>query len=273
MLPDPYYSDALVTLYHGRAEDVLPELAGAGVDLVFTSPPYNLGVNPGGSFGHWADGGTRGGMGKWNPGESTSVVIDYDGHDDAMPYPEYVAWQHQVLNGCWAALSDTGAIYYNHKPRVQAGGLLLPLELNPGLPLRQIITWDRCSGPNFVPTNYQPRYEWIMVLAKQGWRLKDRSSSGIGDVWRVPADRSSRHPAPFPLELPRRAITTTDPALVLDPFSGAGTTVCAAKRAGVRAIGIEVSEAYCALAAARCGSAEHTEALDGEGSLFTKEAL
>lgn len=242
-----YYQDDSVTLYHGDCLDVLPALS--GVDLIVTSPPYNLGVTTGGGFGHYKDGQTRGGQGKW--GGTNKDGIDYTDHDDAMPPAEYAQWQRNVLTACWDTLSDTGAIFYNHKPRVQASTLWTPLELNPGLPLRQIIVWARAGGMNYAPTHYVPTHEWIMVLAKPDFRLKSKGASGLGDVWRVNQQPNPDHPAPFPIGIPARAIETTAPRLVLDPFAGSGTTLRAAADAGIKAIGIEKSERYCELIATR----------------------
>lgn len=243
----PYYSDEFATLYLGDCLDVLPHLS--GVDMVFTSPPYNLGTAPGGSFGNG-----RGNMGgKWRTGALDGSGVTYDGHEDAMPPAEYVEWQHAVLRACWATLTDGGAIFYVHKPRVQATTLWTPLELNPGLPVRQIVVWARAGGVNYSPAFYMPTHEWVVVFAKDGWRLKSQGASGVGDVWRVAQETNNDHPAPFPLGLPARAIESCAPALVLDPFAGSGTTLRAAKDAGVRAIGIERSEAYCEKAAQRLG--------------------
>jgi DNA modification methylase len=244
----PYYEDDLVTLYHADCEAVLPGLS--DVDLMFTSPPYNLGTSPnGGGFGHYRDGQSSGGgkARKWSGRGADGIA--YATHADAMPYPEYRDWQRRALTACYGALSPKGAVYYNHKPRVQKDGLWLPTDLIPNLPVRQIITWARAGGTAFAPTNYLPTYEWIIVIAKPAWRLADRSASGAGDVWQVAQQRNSDHPAPFPLELPMRAITTTGPALVCDPFAGSGTTLRAAKLAGVRAVGIESDESYCEVAA------------------------
>lgn len=253
----PYYDDGTCVIYHGDCRDVMADLPG-GFDLVITSPPYNLGVTAGGGFGHYADEAglrQRDGGGKWTGG---ALAHGYTDHDDAMPLDQYETWQQAVLTDCWAQLSDRGAIYYNHKPRVQAGNLWLPLRLNPDLPLRQIITWARAGGMNFAPTHYVPTYEWIMVLARPDFRLKSKGASGIGDVWRIPQEPNPNHPAPFPLGLPARVIETTAPRSVLDPFAGSGTTLRAAKDAGVRAVGIEKSERYCEIAAQRLA----------QGSLF-----
>lgn len=230
----PYYSDDLVTLYHGRCEDVLPFIS--GVDLVLTSPPYNL------SDGRKPTGST------WKGLEN-----GYASHDDAMPHESYVEQQHLVLGHCWNALSDTGAIYYQHKPLISRGArkfeLRTPFELIPtDMPIRQIITWDRGSGFIRTHVHYVPRYEWIIVLARDGFRI---STLDVDDLWRIPFETGGEHPAPFPLALASRAINSTHPGLVLDPFAGSGTTLRAAKDAGRPSIGIELSERYCEIAAKR----------------------
>lgn len=242
-----YYQDDLVTLYHGDCLDVLPAID--GVDLVVTSPPYNLGVTSGGGFGHYRDGQRRGGQGKWGGTECDG--IRYTDHNDAMDFGEYTDWQRQCLQAMWNSLSESGAIFYNHKPRVQAKSVWTPLELNPGLPIRQIVIWARAGGVNFAPTHYVPTHEWIVLFAKPSWRLKTKAASGVGDVWRINQESNPLHPAPFPIGLPARAIETTGPSLVLDPFAGSGTTLRAATNAGVRSIGIEKSEQYCELIARR----------------------
>lgn len=247
-LPSPYFEDDTVTLYHADCLRIMHLLPPA--DLIFTSPPYNLAGSPWPHLGNWKPGDSPGGKSKWKNGSDGSGGVDYGDHDDAMPWPEYVSWQKEVLSSCWGNLTDNGAIFYNHKPRVIGGLCWTPLELNPGLPLRQIVTWARAGGMNFNPTAFLPTYEWVLIFAKEAWRLKDKSTSGIGDVWRI-AQQPSLHPAPFPIGLPATAIEATAPALVIDPFCGSGTTLRAAKDAGVRAIGIEKNRDYCDLAVAR----------------------
>lgn len=243
----PYYDDGQITLYHGDNRDVLPLLAAGTFDVAVTSPPYNLGeqtpLTNGKQFRTAAHGGLWG---------RAALANGYGADDaDTLPYPEYVDWQRGVLTECWRLLTDRGAIYYNHKPRPFARELRLPLDLNPGLPLRQVVIWRRPGGINFSHTHYQPRCEWVMVLAKPAFELRDRSASGIGDVWEFPPDMKNPHPAPFPLRLPATVIETTGATAVLDPHAGSGTTLRAAKNAGIRAVGIERNEAYCEQAARR----------------------
>ena len=244
----PYYEDEWVTLYHGDCLEVMPTLS--NVDLVVTSPPYNLGVTTGGGFGRYKPGQNKGGQGKW--GGAGKDGITYTDHDDRMAPSEYSAWQTTCIQLAWDTLSESGAIFYNHKPRVQASTLWTPLSLVPeGIPVRQVIVWRRSGGINFSPTHYLPTHEWILLLAKPSFRLKSKGASGVGDVWEIAQETKNDHPAPFPLGIPARAIETTGPRLVLDPFAGSGTTLRAAKDAGIRAIGIEKSERYCEMTVKR----------------------
>lgn len=245
----PYYQHADITLYHGDCREILPSCPSA--DLIFTSPPYNLGGAPWPHLGHWKPGDSPGGKSKWRNGSACAGGVTYASHVDSMDHKEYVSWQRDILGLCWDRLTDTGAIFYNHKPRVIGGMAWLPLELNPDLPLRQIVIWQRAGGLNFNPTAYVPTHEWIMIFARDKFRLRDKSASGIGDVWYVPQQSDSEHPAPFPLALPLRALTTTPHGLVIDPFCGTGTVLQAAKRTGRPAIGIEIEERYCEISANR----------------------
>jgi site-specific DNA-methyltransferase (adenine-specific) len=243
-----------------RCGDALVEMAtleAGSVDLVFTSPPYNLGGKPWPHLGHWKPGdGSAGGKSKWRNGSDACGGVQYGTHQDDMPHEEYVAWQKRVLAECWRLLSDEGVIFYNHKPRVIGAKLWLPLELNPDLPLRQIIIWARSGGMNFNPTAYVPTHEWIMVFAKPGFRLRSKGASGLGDVWSIPQDIKNPHPASFPVELPRRALQTTNARTVLDPFMGSGTVGFACEKAGVDFIGIDKDPEWVEHARRRIKAAE-----------------
>lgn len=227
----PYYDEDGITIYHGRCEDVIPLLP--AVDLVVTSPPYNL----------------SGDGNKPNAQYFSNLKHGYGVHDDAMSSDDYREWQRRVLSLCWDRLTDDGAIFYNHKPRVGGDRVRLPFDLIPDhLPLRQIITWDRGSGFNRQFTYFVPSYEWLLLLAKPTFRINTRS---VNDLWRIPFEIDTEHPAPFPLSLAKRAVGSTDAGLILDPFVGSGTTLRAAKDLGRKAIGIEIEERYCEMAVNR----------------------
>ena len=265
------------TLYLGDCRDILPTLG--KVDAVFTSPPYNLGVTTGGGFGHYdpnAPMGKRGGGGRW---KSAALRDGYASYSDNMPPAEYAAWQRETLAACWAQLSDAGVIFYNHKPRVQGGVMLSPLDYNPDLPVRQIIIWARAGGMNFAPTHFMSTHEWVVMFAKPAFRLRDKAASGAGDVWYIPQVASPLHPAPFPVALPERALEATSAAIVLDPFMGSGTTgvACAGLRRSF--VGIELDPGYFDIACRRIEDAYRQPRLFDEpapkpiqGSLLDGEA-
>lgn len=232
-------------IYRGDCLEVMKSMPSGSVDLIVTSPPYNLGFSK------------RRGMkdssksSLWHTGK---LLDGYASYDDALPHDEYVEWQRNVLRECWRLLSDEGAIYLNHKPRIQKGLLWTPLDLNPGLPVRQIIIWDRGSGFNFNRSFFTPSHEWIVIYAKPNFRFPRGKLPR--DVWQFPHARNNDHPAPFPVELPMTAIEHTDATVILDPFMGSGTTGVAAMRCGRDFIGIELDQGYCEAAAKRI-AAEH----------------
>jgi site-specific DNA-methyltransferase (adenine-specific) len=199
------------------------------VALVVTSPPYNLGDMSGGL---------------------ANLAGGYGAYADQLPHDDYVRWQQEILRQSWRLIADDGAIFYNHKPRIRDGILWTPIELNPDLPLRQIIIWARTIGVNWSETFFMPMHEWVMLFAKPRFRFS-KSVSHHGDVWRMPPEPNRSHPAPFPLGLPARAIQTAADGVILDPFMGSGTTLRAAKDQGRKSIGIEIDERYCELAAVR----------------------
>lgn len=242
----PYYERGGITIYH--ADNRRVDIADGSIDLVFTSPPYNIGISPGGN-----------GRGFYTPsrgGRSMTKWSGFDGygatHDDAMPMEQYVRWQEAFLHNTWRLVAETGAIFYNHKPRIVFKKLWTPLELNPGLPLHQIIVWDRGGGIAMGDSHFCPSHEWILVFSKPGFKLANRAKSALGDVWRIPGEyEKNGHPAPFPVCLPATAIEATGAHMILDPYCGSGSTLVAAAMLGKRAIGIDVSEEYCEIAATR----------------------
>lgn len=249
-----------VEIYCADCMEMLPMLP--VIDAAITSPPYNLGAGPWPHLGNWKQGDSAGGKSKWRNGSDAGNGIQYGIHKDSMPWPDYVDWQRNVLGAIWGRLSRNGVIFYNHKPRVIGAKLWQPTELIPQhCTIRQIVIWARPGGINFNSTAFVPTHEWIMVLAKQEFRLKSKGVSGFGDVWRINPDENE-HPAPFPVSLPARALEAIDGQIVLDPFMGSGTTGVAAVKLGRRFIGIEIEEKYYALARERITKAIEERDMD-----------
>lgn len=253
----PYWTDGQVTLYHGDCElvlsDWLSEHATTEAHIVITSPPYNMGLVPGGN-----------GRGMYRPSASRKGGRFRDGYGDFgddLPQDEYDALHRRILDLLWQAIPDDGAIFWNHRQRIEHGQVRLPLGMDFGIPLRQIITWDRGTaiGPNL--RHFAVVAEWVFLFAKPGFRLANHGESGRGDIWRLGmAQEDFGHPAPFPVSLPARAIEASSARSVLDPFAGTGTTLVAAKAAGIPATGIEREVRWCKTAAVRLSQGVLTKA-------------
>lgn len=210
------------------------------IDLVVTSPPYNLKNSTGngmkcGSHGKWAN---------------AALLNGYATYSDNMPHEEYVAWQRNCLTEMMRVLKDDGAIFYNHKWRVQGGLLQDRADIVSGFPVRQIIIWRRKGGINFNPGYFLPTYEVIYLIAKKDFKLAPKANS-YGDVWEFGQELKNTHPAPFPVALIERIISSTTAQVILDPFMGSGTTAVAAKKLGRHYVGIEISPEYCIMARER----------------------
>lgn len=237
--------DWLGKVHHGDCLEVMRQIPDGSVDLCVTSPPYNLLNTTGGGI-EW-------GQGLRRQPKSHPMVDAYDEHEDNMPHDEYVAWQRACLTEMMRLIPDTGAIFYNHKWRVQAGVLQDRADIMEGFPVRQIIIWDHGRGMNFNPGYFLPAYEVVYFIAKPKFRLATLANRH-GNLWKFPREQGNPHPAPYPVKLAQRCISSTTAQVVLDPFLGSGTTAIAAIRAKRDWIGIEKSETYCRMAEKRVES-------------------
>ena len=232
--------DLLGKIHCGDCLDIMRKIPNESIDLVLTSPPYNLRNTTGG--GLLRDGGLF--------SEGRKIRGGYNAHDDAMPHKLYVKWQRECLKEMLRVLSPAGAIFYNHKWRVQNRLLQDRSDIVAGFPVRQIIIWKRNGGINFNPGYFLPTYEVIYMIAKPDFKLREKANK-IGDVWIINQETNNPHPAPFPIELAHRVISSTNAETVLDPFIGSGTTAMAAILEKRRWMGIEKSREYALLAEQR----------------------
>ncbi len=232
-LPDRFINKIIC----GDTLEVMKEIPDASIDLVVTSPPYNLKNSTGNGM---KDG--RGG--KW---ANAALVKGYSHYNDNMPHKEYVQWQRNCLTEMMRIIPDDGAIFYNHKWRVQGGLLQDRNDIVSGFPVRQIIIWRRKGGINFNPGYFLPTYEVIYLIAKKDFQLVAKANA-YGDIWEFTQESKNIHPAPFPVALIERIISSTHAKTVLDPFIGSGTTALAATSLNRTFTGIELSPDYCDLA-------------------------
>ena len=241
------------------------EVDDGSVQLIVTSPPYNVGKN-------------------------------YSEHSDSMELREYLAFLKIIWKECDRVLARGGRIAINiantsRKPYLPLHAFIAQQLLDLGLLMRGEIIWDkgpsagistawgsfaRASNPTLRDV-----HEYILVFCKASYKLEETQGkeSGIENlefvewtksVWRSPQEQvegleksiwrfdtqskrrngknapASAHPAPFPLDLPLRLILlyTNIGDVVLDPFIGSGTTALAAKMTQRHYIGYDISSEY-----------------------------
>lgn len=233
--------EALNNIVHGDCLDVMRSLPDKCIDLIITSPPYNL-LN---STGNGLKLNTK--TGKW---KNAAIKEGYNQFNDNMPYPEYIAWQKKCVAEMVRIIKDDGAIFYNNKNRVQNGLIQDRGEIVRDFPLRQIITWKRKGAINFNPGYFLPTTEQIYLICRKPFKLV-KGANKFTDVWEIAQEMNNPHPAPFPEELIDRIVQSAAGQIVLDPFCGSGTTAISAMRFGRDFIMIEQSQKYCELAEAR----------------------
>lgn len=224
----------------GDTLEVMRQIHNGIVDLIVTSPPYNLKNSTGNGM---KDG--RGG--KW---ANAALQNGYTHHSDSMPHDEYVKWQRNCLTEMMRVISENGAIFYNHKWRVQDGLLQDRQDIVNGFSVRQIIIWKRKGGLNFNAGYFLPTYEVIYLIAKPGFKLAPKANA-YGDVWEFTQEMKNEHPAAFPVKLIDRIISSTTAKVILDPFMGSGTTAISALNFKRNYIGIDISPEYCDMAKER----------------------
>ena len=228
----PYYQDDSVTIYHGDCQQLLDGLS--PVDITVTSPPYNIDQRK--RNAHRSD------------ISSVHVAKWKTGYSDSMEERAYQEWLRGIIGKCIRL--SRGLVWMNHKVRYRDGEAIHPLRFM-HFPCYAEVIWDRGISMMLNCKRYAPSHEGLWAFgAPHYWddRLNTRMS-----VWRLPPQRSKDHPCPFPLELVSPLIVSSCPinGTCLDPFSGSGTTLRAAKNLNRKAIGIEKEERYCEIAAQR----------------------
>lgn len=240
-------------IINAKCEDAIPLLEDNSIDLVITSPPYNVDL----------------GNNKYNKNS-------YNIHNDNMNYQDYINWLELIFKNIYPKLKSGGRVVINvgdgkngsiptHSDIIQ----FMTKKLN-YIPMTILIwekhqtsnrcawgSWKSPSSPSF------PRsFEYIMIFAKESLKLQEAGETDLtkdefikwtNGLWTLAPEtnmKSIGHPAMFPVELPYRLIKMLSwkSGTVLDPFSGAGTTGLACKITGRNYIGIEMSEEYCKIA-------------------------
>lgn len=215
------------------------------IDLIVTSPPYNIG-------------------------------IDYDTYEDNKTWENYLEWCKEWLLECYRVLKDDGRICINHYLNFQDRWEKVSrfplydiqrIQEEIGFNVHKLCLWEDTTRKKFTawgsylsasaPYINTP-YEGILISYKKQWKKLSKGEStidkelfmqGVGGIWKLGTTRGKTK-ACFPEKLPEMCIQllTYTNDVVLDPFMGSGTTGKVAKELNRNYIGFEISPEYCKIA-------------------------
>jgi modification methylase len=212
-------------LLQGDCLELMKDIEDNSIDLIITSPPYNIGKMK----------------------SNTTYYGTYGGND--MKESEYQQWQLLILKECFRLLKNTGSLFYNHKVRIKKGKAIHPLEwlLKSQFILKQEIVWDMGKSANCDKIRFFPFSERVYWLTKSP-KIKLYNQNNLSDVWRiVPTHKrkSTKHIAVMDIKVVENILSAfPSDIVVLDCFMGSGTTGIACLNTNRQFIGMELDETY-----------------------------
>jgi len=249
----------------GDSEEVLKNFPNNCIDLIFTSPPYNFG-------------------------------LEYENHKDGINWQEYFDKLFRIFKECVRVLKYGGRIIVNIQPLfsdyIPIHHIISDFFMKNKLIWKGEILWDKhnynCKytawGSWKSPSNPYLKYTWEFLEIFSKGTLKHYGKKENADItadefkkwvyakWDITPEYNMKkygHPAMFPEELADRVIKLFSfrGDIVLDPFNGVGTTCVVAKKNGRKYIGIDISEEYCKKAEERLRSVQvQLPLFDNKGS-------
>ena len=237
----PYFERGGISIYHGEALAILMDMPALSVDALITDPPYSSG----GAFrGDRAMPTTQ----KYVPSkEVVNFHPTFSG--DNRDQRSYGFWCTIWLSECRRVAQDSAPFVvfsdWRQLPTttdvIQAGGWVW----------RGIVAWDKTRGIRPSKGRFSQQAEFL-VWGSKGPMPVERGVGCLDGVFTFAPFQGKQHIAGKPDLLMREVVRICEPGgLILDPFMGSGTTLFSARQMGYRAIGIEIEERYCEIAARR----------------------
>lgn len=240
----------MIDLLHGDCLEIMKNIPDNSINCVITSPPYNK------KF--------------FSNQKKTNQIwkkfqIDYNDYEDNLPIEKYESWMIDVINSLIDKLTPDGSLFFNHKPIRFSNQIYHPLNfiLKSKAIIYQEIIWDRKNSPNIRNDILVPcteRIYWIRKEKPKTFR-SELSKDFISEVWAIPPDKQTLHPAPFTEQIVKNCmfLTTEENDTLFDPFMGIGTVGKIAKENNRNFIGIELDNKYFNIAKNRIKETQNAE--------------
>ena len=210
----PYYQDDWVTIYHGDCREVLPDIEGG---VYVTDPPYGIGFS---GYGLHDD----------KPGRAYIELVSVIS-DKPRVVLQYIEETARYLVPLWGPMDEVFLWIYNSNTARQSRSFSF---------WGVDVDFKRVKQQSKNPTD--PRVS--EMVAHYDWTMDYQQVKNV-------SVEKTEHPCQVPVDLMRKVLGFIKTDLVIDPFSGSGTTLRAAKDLKRHAIGIEIEEKYCEIAARR----------------------
>ena len=235
----PYYQDSHVTIYHGDSKELSLDIIKNKVDLIVTDPPYSVSLKNGKKHTRNRNQGSR----------------NYDFFEGDSNWAEMTSNVVEILAIVIGTMKDTGSVYAwcGHR---QISIITERLELLK-FKTRPICWIKHCPIPCPPNAGFDSGFEMGIYAYRDNrtfiTHASQKSNVIRSDSYRHGIPGKVNHPTqkPFGTIRPFIEISSLIGETVLDPFMGSGTTLLCAKQIGRKAIGIEIEEKYCEIAAKR----------------------
>ena len=229
----------LNTIYHESCLDTLQRMEDDSIDLVITSPPYNMNLR------------IRNGKYCSRQIVKYEFATKYDGFDDNLPIDEYYEFHSKVLS---ELLRVSKLIFYNIQIVTGSKRAFYKIIGNFSDYLKDILVWDKgYAQPAMLPRVINRRSELILIFEKdyaisRQFKKVNFDRGSLEDIWYIKRGKkqSNAHGAVFPENLVRTIIEnfSSEGEIVYDPFMGTGTTAVVAQKMHRKFLGSEIGEEF-----------------------------